>query len=278
METSKSLKPKSFVSRLFRILGLFFLFTAILLVYIYAGFSMVYFWIVGPSPGPGEWFDHVKIELFFNSFDELFRMKCLLIIIGVFMLSLFFMLIHNKFVKKKDVEDANETVIIHDDIIQVKPEVDEYGNKKYKSEDFISKKGFYTMEELFKRKGTFRVILKIMNYFVILAILAIVWTFYRTSSLAFDAVFEPYYLATDEAYLIITSSVIFLLIYYLLRCPDFVKSLAATGFKRVYIRKLHLHETFLGILLTIGGLLLVIFSVDGLGFLDRSVGLFFIQH
>ncbi|MHA1109634.1 MAG: hypothetical protein ACTSRE_00920 [Promethearchaeota archaeon] len=277
METSKTSKPKSFKSRLFMVTGLLLLFFAILLVYIYSGLRMVYNWTEYDS-GPGDWLDHLKIKSFFYDieYDEIFRMIFILIIVGVFMLSLVSMLIHNKFVKNKDVTDTNRIIIIHDDIIQVKPDKDAEGNEIYHPEKFVPQDGFYTMKKLYQRKGAWRIILKISNYFVILAILAIIWTFYRTTEFAFDAVYDSTYLSTDEALIIISSSVTFLLVYFLLRCPDFVKSLAATGFKRIYVRKIHLHETFLGILLTIGGILFVMNGINPWDFLDRSVGLCFI--
>lgn len=277
METSKAAKPKSFKSRLFMVMGLIFLFVAIFLVYVYSGLRMVNNWLIFDS-GPGEWLDQLKIQDFYNDigYDEVFRTFFILIIVGIFMLSLVSMLIHNKFVKNKDSKDTNRIVIIHDDIIQVKPDKDDEGNEVYQPEKFVSPDGYYTMKKLYKRKGAWRIILKISNYLVILAILAIVWTFYRVSNLAFDAIYDPTYLSTDEAYIIISSSVTFLLVYYLLRCPDFVKSLAATGFKRIYVKKLHLHETFLGILLTIGGMLMVLNGEGDWGYLDRAVGLCFV--
>ncbi|TFG19740.1 MAG: hypothetical protein EU530_05370 [Promethearchaeota archaeon] len=277
METSKASKPKSFTSRFFMVIGLSLLFCAIFLVYLYSGLRMVYNWAEYNS-GPGDWLDHVKIEQFFHDieYDEIYRMKFILIIVGVFMLSLVSMLIHNKFVKNKDAKDVNRIIIIHDDIIQVQPEIDDEGKEVYHPEKFVPQDGFYTMTTLYKRKGAWSIILKISNYLVILAILAIIWTFYRSSALAFDAVYYATYLYTDEAYIIITSSVTFLLVYYLLRCPDFVKSLAATGFKRIYVKKIHLHETFLGILLTIGGILFVMNGEFEWGFLDRAVGLCFV--
>ncbi len=274
MESSNASKPKLFVSRFFMVLGLILLFCAIFLVYVYSALRIVDNW-VSYSSGPGNWLDHSKISIFFYDigYDEIFRMIFILIIVGIFMLALVSMLIHNKFVKKKDAQDTTRIVVIHDDIIHVTPEKDADGNDIYYPEKFVQADGYYTMNELYKRKGAFRVILKISNYLVVLAILAIMWTFYRTADFAFDAVYDSSYLSTDEAYIIISSSTTFLLIYFLLRCPDFVKSLAATGFKRIYVRKLHLHETFLGILLTIGGILMVMNGENPWGFLDRAVGL-----
>jgi flagellar basal body-associated protein FliL len=258
-------------------MGLTLFFFAIILVYIYAGLRMINNWIEF-SPGPGNWLDQDRIFIFFVKigYDENFRTIFILIIVGVFLLSLFSMLIHNKFVKKKDAQDSTKIVVIHDDIIHVNPDKDENGNEVYHPEAFVKKDGYYTMEELYTRKGIWKIIIIIANYLTIAAILGILWTFYRTSAIAFEAVYDPSYLSTDEAYILITSCVTYLLIYYLIRCPDFVKSLAATGFKRIYVRKAHLHETFIGILLTIGGILFVLHGAGegALGFLERATGLF----
>jgi len=269
-------KPKNFASRLFMIIGLSLLFVAIILVYVFAGLRIINNWVDGYSSGPGDWIDHNKIDDFLYSigYDEVFRTIFILIIVGVFLLSLFSMLIHNKFVKRKDTNDSTQILIIHDDIIHVTPEKNSEGKDVYHPEKFVPADGYYTMDELYRRKGAWRIILKIMNYLVILAILSILWVFYRISDFAFEAIYYPNYLGTDEAYIIITSSLTFLLVYYLLRCPDFVKSLAATGFKRIYVRKVRLHETFIGILLTIGGILMVIHGDGYWAINERAMGLF----
>lgn len=274
-------KPRYFPSRLFIIIGVTLVFIAIWLVYVYAGLRIVNNWVEEASPGPGDWFDHYKIYEFYdnlgqNGYDEIYRTKFILIIVGVFMLSLISMLIHNSFVKKKDKKDSTRIVVIHDDIIHVNPEKDENGQDIYHPEEFVPKDGYYTMDELYTRKGAWRIILKVLNYLVIVAILSIIWVFFRGSDLAPEAVYYNGYLGTDEAYIIIDSSLTFLLVYYLLRCPDFVKSLAATGFKRIYVRKAHLHETFIGILLTIGGILLVMNGNGAWAYLDRATGLFLV--
>jgi hypothetical protein len=275
MESSKTSKSKSLASQMFLIIGLTLLFCAILLVYLYSGLRIVNNW-VEYSSGPGNWFEQDKIEDFLLSigYDEVFRTIFILIIVGVFLLSLFSMLIHNKFVKRNDTNNSTQILVIHDDIIHVTPEKNAEGDYEYHPEKFVPQSGYYTMDELFHRNGSWRIILIILNFLAILAIMSIIWVYYRVSDFAFEAVHYPGYLSTDEAYIIITSSLTFLLIYYLIRCPDFVKSLAATGFKRIYVRKVHLHETFIGILLTIGGILLVIHGEGDWAILDRVTGLF----
>ncbi len=275
MEHSMKAKPKNFLSRFFIILGLTFLFVAIALVYVYSGLRIVSNW-TDYSLGPGNWLNHERIEDYYNriGYDEIFRTIFILIIVGFFILSLVSMLIHNRFVKNKDSKDKTRIVVIHDDIIHVVPEEDAEGNDVYYPEKFVKKDGYYTMDELYRRKGFFRILLMVANILAILAILAILFVFYRGSNWAFSALYYDNYLSTDESYILITASLTFLLVYFLLRCPDFVKSLAATGFKRIYVRKAHLHETFIGILLTIGGILMVLFADGTWSYLDKATGLF----
>jgi len=276
MNKTSNTKTNNFISKTLMILGLSLLFLAILLVYGYSGLHLVFNWVDEGSPGPSHLLNHTRIIDFFNriDYDYIFRATFIMIIVGVFLLSLFCMLIHNTFVKNYDKQNSTEIVIIHDDIIHVEMEKGSDGTPIYHPDKFIPKGGFYTMEDLYRRKGGFRIVLKIANYLALLAILSIIWVFYRGSEFAFESVFYPYYLGTDEAHIIIDFSLTFLLVYFLFRCPDFIKSLAATGFKRIYIRKSHLHETFIGLLLTFGGILLVMNGSGTWAYLDRATGLF----
>ncbi|MBN2157144.1 MAG: hypothetical protein JW776_13955 [Candidatus Lokiarchaeota archaeon] len=272
---NKQIRSKSFVSRVFMTVGLTLLFTAIFLVYLYAILRIGDNWR-HYIPGPGSWIDHNKLDEFYLSikYNYTFRVIFILIIIGVFLASFFSMLLHNSIIKRKDKENLTHIVIIHDDILHVNSEKDELGNLVYNPEKFVPKTGFYSLEDLYRRKGVFKIILKIANVGALLSILSILWVFFRISPFAFSSVYYANYLSTDEAYFIINASVTFLLVYFLLRCPDFIKSLAATGFKRIYIKKIHLHETFIGMLLTIGGILLVLNAEGIWNYLDKVTGLF----
>jgi len=97
--------------------------------------------------------------------------------------------------------------------------------------------------------------------------------FIRNSVQFLDGFYYHGYLYTDEAQIIIDISMFILLLYFLLRCPDFVKSLAATGFKRINLTKYHIHESFIGILLSIGGIMLVMNGSGGGSYFERATGI-----
>ncbi|MHA1729934.1 MAG: hypothetical protein ACTSWY_14580, partial [Promethearchaeota archaeon] len=99
--------------------------------------------------------------------------------------------------------------------------------------------------------------LRIANFLCFFAIGGVIYSFVRYEG----------YLYTDEAHLIMNICLLFLYLYFLLRCPDFLKSLADTAFKRISLGgkrfQFRIHETFLGILLVFGGVLLIINSYGG---------------
>ena len=181
--------------------------------------------------------------------------------------SLFILLLNNWILIRKDEQSRNEIVVIHDDVFQVVPEYKENGQIDYHPENFIGKDDFTTLENLLKRKGAFGVFLKVSNILCFVAIGLMIFAFLRYEG----------YLYTDESRLIVTSSMLFLNFYFLLRCPDLSKSFAAMAFKRVSLGgegKFRMHETLLGILLVGGGMMLIINGVGGgADYFERMCGL-----
>ena len=110
----------------------------------------------------------------------------------------------------------------------------------------------------------------------VIAILVILMSFLRSLTFMPKFLYYEDYLYTDEARLFVNFSMVFLLLYFLLRCPDFSKALASTGFKRVYFGRFRMHETFLGILFVIGGIILIIngdVAISQTWYFERMAGL-----
>lgn len=263
------------VKKVFTLLSLLFLFIGTILVYIFAGFNFLYIYATVDDPGPDHFINRIALQKFFANIDygRTFRYDFLYIIIAVFLISLFLLLIKNKEIKELDTKARNKTVIIHDDVIQVVPEKIKDNKLDYHPEKFVPEGGYQTIDELFHRKGFFRIFMKVANYLCIPAIGLILWVFFRQSSLAPPSIYYYNLMFTDEGHMMIDLGLIYLMFYFILRCPDFVKGLAATGFKRIYLRRLHIHETFVGLLLALGGLLLILNSDLPGSYFDRMTGI-----
>jgi hypothetical protein len=264
-------------TRVYTILSLICLFFGILLIYTFSFLKFLYMWTdLTTTDGPSGLIPREEILQFlsFTGFDsQIVRYNFIYLIICVFVSSLLLLLIKNREIKSSDVKRSNKTVIIHDDVIQVVPEEKSDGSLTYHPEKMVPADGFKTIEDLFKRRGGFRIIMKISNYIALFAIFGMIWVFFRNSSLAPVGIYYGGYIYTDEGLIIIDLSMAILLLYFLLRCPDFVKSLAATGFKRIYMKKIHIHETFIGILLALGGIFLVINGAGPGAFFERMTGI-----
>jgi len=265
---------------IYTILSLSCLFFGIILIYVFSFLKFLYMWTEGSTfDGPSDLFPREEILEFLSliGFDnQMVRYNFIYLIICVFVASLLLLLIKNREIKGSDMKQSNRTVIIHDDVIQVVPDKNNDGSITFHPEKMVSEGNFKTIEELFTRKGGFRIIMKIANYLGLIAILGMVFVFIRGSSFMSVLLPDFYYggyLFTDEGLIIIDICMVILLFYFTLRCPDFVKSLAATGFKRIYLKKLHIHETFVGLLLALGGIFLVINGAGPGAFFERMTGI-----
>lgn len=269
---------KGIINKFLTYLGISMLFVAIFLVYAFSVLKFL-FLAISDDEGPSHLFDHDIIDSFLKSIGfidinsnaynsgMLFRYIFIFWIIGLFLSSLFILLLNNWILLRKDEKSRNEIIVIHDDVFQVVPEYKENGQIDYHPEKFIGKDDFTTLEKLLKRTGTFGFFLKISNILCFVAIGLMIFTFMR-----YDG-----YLYTDESRLIMTSSMLFLNFYFLLRCPDLSKAFAAMAFKRVNLGgagKFRMHETLLGILLVLGGMMLIINGAGGgADYFERLCGL-----
>lgn len=269
---------KGIINKILTYMGILMLFTAIFLVYLFSAFKFLYL-IKDDDAGPTKLFDQDAIDSFLisigfidinnNAYNSGMLVRYIFIfwIIGLLLSSLFILLLNNWILLRKDEKSRNEIIIIHDDVFQVVPEYKENGQIDYHPEKFIGKDDFTTLEKLLKRTGAFGFFLKVSNILCFVAIGLMIFTFVRYED----------YLYTDESRLMMTSSMLFLNFYFLLRCPDLSKSFAAMAFKRVKLGgggKFRMHETLLGILLVLGGMMLIINGAGGgADYFERLCGL-----
>lgn len=259
--------------------SLILLFGAIFAVYIFSAFKFLYGWIDEPNPGPAGLLDHDKIYEFLNTIGFISMMGryiFIFVIIGVFILSLLLLVAANSKTEKLDDDDETMTIVIHDDVLQCqKDDRTKMGALKDEFKDRIwEPDNFYTLGELFERGSKVKIFIKVLNIMMIFASLGIAWTFYRGSSIALETFYYLNYLYTDEASIIIDASMLVFIANFVLHTPVFVKAFASTGFKRIHLKKYHIHESFVGTLLTIAGVLLLMNGAGGGAYFERMCGIF----
>lgn len=258
-------------------ISLIFLFLAIGLVYIFSILKFLYNWIDEPNEGPLHILDRNKITQFLinTGFYTLYgRYIFIFVIISLFIISVMLLLLINRFSTQIDTHDQKETIIIHDDIIQINPQnVAGQKDKQYHPETFVKSNGFYTINQLFNRSRKLRVFLRFLKYTAIISLFGILYVFYRGSELAPSWFFYEDYLYTDEAAIIIDLSMLIFILLFLFHCPDFLKSFSSIGHKRLFLKRFHIHESFIGILLSLGGILLLMNGAGHGAYFERMCGI-----
>ncbi|MHA1819303.1 MAG: hypothetical protein ACTSU2_07935 [Promethearchaeota archaeon] len=146
--------------------------------------------------------------------------------------------------------------------------------EEIKGDNRYKKNAYLNIEDLFKRKKNYMKFLKILNYLSVLSIISIIIVFLRSYDIFPPPFCVPLYLYTDEAHMFIDISMIIVIVNYFFRTPDFVKSFASIGFRRVYLKHFHLHESFIGLLLILGGLFLIMNGVGEGAYFERLTGIF----
>lgn len=261
-------------------LSLILLFSAIIAVYIFSILKFLYRWVNEANPGPLNILNHMEVSRFLEhiGFDsQMGRYVFIFIIIGVFILSLVLLVLGNSKTERIDKENDTTTMVIHDDVLQCSKNLIE---KEDKNSDELLKKvisdgnQFYTLENLFARNSPLQKFIKILNIVMIFALFGIIWVFYRGSALAPASIYITDYLYTDEAIIIIDASMIIFILNFILHAPVFIKAFASSGFKRIYLKKYHIHETFIGILLAMAGILLLINGAGAGAYFERMCGIF----
>lgn len=254
-----------------------FLFFAIILVYIFSVFKFLYNWIDEPNEGPFHILDRNKITQFLinTGFYTLNgRYIFIFVIIALFIISILLLLSINKFSNQIDKHDQKETIIIHDDIIQITRD-NAVGEKQkhYNPEKFVKSDGFYTIDQLFSRSHKLRSFLRFLKYASIISLIGLLYVFYRGSNLAPSWLFYEDYLYTDEAAIIIDMSMLIFILLFLFHCPDFLKSFSSIGQKHLFLKRFHIHESFIGFLLALGGILLLMNGAGHGAYFERMCGI-----
>lgn len=258
-------------------LGLWCLLAAIALVYVFSAIRFLYIWSVDSRPsGLFDWAGSGLLEFWETvNYNRGFRYAFIFVIIGMFLLALALVTTSGPADDqgppvKGPVQQA-EIKIIEDDVILVRTPRPAKNPGGGGSGEIAAPNGsevnLLSLEAVFTRQGAFGVFLKVAN------VLAAVFVGVVALVFLLSYVFVPNFIYTDLGHMLLDVAMVFELGYFLLRCPDFVKSLASTGFQRAYLKKIHLHESLLGLLLAIGGILLVMNGAGAGAYFERMTGI-----
>lgn len=252
-------------------LGIWTLFLAIFLVYIFSGLKFLYVWSVEASLSQAIDWEGLGVLQFWDriGYDKNFRYSFIYVIIGIFVLALILIVSGGpeREQKPESSESAEEKPrreekvirIIEDDVILVDRDVPK--------PELMDQVKYLSVDDIFTRQGVYRNILKVAN------LLALGFMVIIASVFLISATINPAFMYSDIGHILFDTGMAFELAYFLLRCPDFVKSLASTGFERAYLKKWHLHESALGLLLVLGGIFLVINGAGEGAYFERMTGI-----
>ncbi|MHA1733774.1 MAG: hypothetical protein ACTSU5_17645 [Promethearchaeota archaeon] len=245
-------------------LGLSLLLVAIVLVYVFSALKFLYIWSAEATTESLVDWDAAGLTAFWTSigYSKQFRYNFIFCIIGIFVLALVLVASGGPETggEAPDGSTARPSImVIEDDVIIAREDAS--------TEELAGDVEFLTLEDVFDRKGAFRRVLKVANILALGFILVVAGVFVASATT------RPGFMYSDVGHILFDVAMTFELVYFLLRCPDFVKSLAGTGFRRAYLTKIHLHESFLGLLLCIGGIMLVINGAGEGAYFERMTGI-----
>jgi hypothetical protein len=262
-KTTENRFEKKPINKILTFLGISMLFLSIFLLYAYSILNFLHS-ITTDNAGPAQIFNKQAISNFllnikFNDPDWglLVRYLILLSTIALILIALFTLTFNNLLIRKHDLSTESNIIVIHDDILEATPKIKEDGTVDYQPETLVKNEDIMPLKNIFVRKGPFGFFLKLTNIFFLVAAGGLAFIFWYD-----PPNFPDPYLYTDEARLISNIAMVFFNLYFLLRCPDFLKSFAFMAFKRVNLggSKFRMHETFLGILLALAGIMMIVNS------------------
>ncbi|MBD3353568.1 MAG: hypothetical protein GF364_18940 [Candidatus Lokiarchaeota archaeon] len=258
-------------------LSLFFLFLAIILVYIFSAFKFLYIWAIEANPGPTNIFNRDAIYGFLEQIWFTYmigRYIFIFIIIGIFLFALILLSLINYSDQRDDRESKTEILIIHDDIVQMKLKSKIRDDLNTVKERTLENNRIYTLNELFNQRGLISKLFKLIKCLLPIVIFLIFWIWFRGAKVAPPSLYFEDYLYTDEASFFIDIVMFYFILVYILLTPNFVKHFSHTGFKRIYLKKWHIHESFIGLLLSIGAFLLLMNGAGAGAYFERMCGIF----
>lgn len=237
---------------------------AIAMVFTFSAIKFAYVWSTSPGPKYVDWED-AGVTRFWEEidYDKSFRYEFIFLIIATFLLGLFLVVSGAPpVVESREDEQTlgSKIVVVEDDVLLVGP-----GER---AEDVAASTRVLSLEEFFRRDATgFGRWLKVANVAAGLSVTVVASVFVLSTTIV------PSFAYSDVGHVLFDASMTFLLVYFLARCPDMVRGLAQTGFRRAYLSKVHLHESFLGVLLALGGITLVINGAGEGAYFERMTGI-----